>query len=95
MSLRTESKIYDSNHLKHPNLSLLMALTSILENKVDIKIIFEKLEEKYKKYKKNKKNIKKYFKIYFFKYRKIFLKYNKYFKMLKNICYRHLTNILL
>ena len=35
VSLRTESKIYVSKHLKHPNLSLRMALTSILENKVD------------------------------------------------------------
>ena len=35
MSLRTESKIYVVKHLKHPNLSLRIALTSILENKVD------------------------------------------------------------
>ena len=35
VSLRTESKIYVAKHLKHPNLSLRMALTSILENKVD------------------------------------------------------------
>ena len=35
VSLRTESKIYVAKHLKHPNLSLRMALTSILVNKVD------------------------------------------------------------
>ena len=35
VSLRTESKIYVAKHLKHPNLSLRMDLTSILENKVD------------------------------------------------------------
>ena len=36
MSLLTESKIYVAKHLKHPKLSLRMALTSILENKVDV-----------------------------------------------------------